>query len=127
MRSKDEWWVGTAGGELWYTKDRGQHWTEKNFNGSGSGTVDAIAWATDSVGFMAHTTAGAVGRILRTISGGNSWYVSPESASDVLPTNAGILALGLCVQEANVLYAGGKATGAVDGIIIKGTPGVSTA
>jgi photosystem II stability/assembly factor-like uncharacterized protein len=121
MRSASEWWVGSAAGKMYYTLDKGQHWTEKTFNGSGSGSLKRIVWASDTVGFAIHNT-GTKGRILRTVSGGNSWYVMPESVSEVLPANVQLNALAVCLEEVNVLYAGGLATGSADGVIIKGTP-----
>lgn len=125
MRSVSEWWIGTAGGKMFYTLDKGQHWTEKTFNGSGSGTVKKIVWASDTVGFMAHNS-GTAGRIFRTVSGGNTWYVLPEGTSGSMPTNGAINDLGVCLQEVNNLYAGGAATGGVDGVIIKGTPSATS-
>lgn len=119
MRSESEWWVGDADGKLWYTLDSGTNWTEKAFPGSGTGDVLDIVFATDSVGYMAHYT-GSAGRILRTISGGNSWYVVPETALTV-PTNTQINSLDVCIKEANVVYAGGLSAGGADGIIIKGS------
>lgn len=121
LRSDSEWWVGTADGKLYYTLDKGAHWYENAFNGSGSGEVKKIVWASDSVGFVAHNT-GTEGRLLRTVSGGNSWYVLPEGTTGTVPANAAINDLAVCLQEVNMLYAGGAATGGVDGVIIKGSP-----
>lgn len=117
-RTEKEWWVGTANGKLYYTKNQGASWTESTFSGSGSGSVEEIVFASNHVGYVSHTTAGSSGRILRTISGGNSWYVLPDG-STALPTNARINSLAVCQREVNVLYAAGKiSTG--DGIVLKG-------
>ena len=122
MHSKTEWPVGTAGGKLWYTTDSGATWTQKAFNNSGSGGVRDIFFSTPTVGWMAHdyTPAGGVtGRILRTIDGGNSWYVTPEDRGLNLPTSDRINAIVGCGGDPNVLYAGGLAGDATDGILMK--------
>lgn len=118
-RSEREWWVGAANGKLYYTKDRGEHWAEKSFPGSGSGSVEDIVFASDMVGFISHTKS-AAGRILRTISGGNSWYVLPDGTS-TLPANDKINSLALCKRDVNTVYAGGLADNAADGILVKGS------
>jgi hypothetical protein len=120
MRGTEEWWVGTATGKLFYTLNKGLTWTEKLFSGSGAGSVAEIKWASDTVGFMAHNT-GTAARILRTISGGYTWYVAPERASSTMPTALSFAALAVCLQEVNVVYAGGLATGGVDGVLVKGS------
>lgn len=119
-RTEREWWIGTAGGKLFYTLDQGQHWTEKGFPGSGAGQVDDIEFASNQVGFMAHRTATPLGRILRTISGGNTWYVLPDGDSS-LPVNDRINSLALCQRDVNTVYGGGLADNAADGILVKGS------
>lgn len=122
-RSEREWWVGTADGRLFYTKDRGEHWTEKGFNGDGSGSVEDIVFASNHVGFISHTLNGA-GRLLRTISGGHSWYVLPDGNS-TLTTNDRLNSLAVCQKDVNTLYAGGLAANAADGILLKGSTSYS--
>src|SRR3990167_6672992 len=54
-------WVGTAGGEAWYTNDAGVTWTEStSFSGSGVGQVRDIRFYTPNLGFMLKNTAGPV-------------------------------------------------------------------
>lgn len=118
-RTEREWWIGTADGRLFYTKDRGEHWTEKGFNGSGTGSIEDIVFASSHVGFFTHTLSGA-GRVLRSISGGHSWYVLPDGNSS-LPTNDRINSLAVCQKEVNTLFAGGLAANAADGILLKGS------
>ena len=118
VRSADEWFVGTANGRLWYTRDGGTTWTEKAFPGNGAGVVRDISFATPTVGYLAHDTAAPAGRILRTIDGGSSWYVLPEGTGSI-PTNQRINALASCGEDVNIVYGAGL--GAVtDGIIVKG-------
>lgn len=116
MKSKYEWFVGTAGGNLYYTRDYGVTWTLKAFPGSGAGAIKDIKFSTPSVGYMAHNTATPAGRILRTLDGGYSWYVTPEGTTNI-PTNQGLNALGVCADP-NIVYAGGVTIVAGDGILI---------
>lgn len=119
MKSETEWWVGTAGGELYYTTDSGVTWTLKGFPGSGSGVVRDINFATNQVGYLAHDTALVAGRILRTIDGGYSWYVLPEGTG-AIPANDKINSLATC-KEPNVVLGGGLADNGTDGALIKGS------
>lgn len=125
MKSANEWWVGTAGGKLFYTIDAGTNWAEKAFAGSGAGQVRHIEFATDSVGFIAHDTAAPLGRIFRTDDGGYSWYRDSQGTNIGFPDNDRInrvaTAQGAVPQvSANVLYGAGLAGNATDGIIVKG-------
>lgn len=118
-RTEREWWVGAANGKLYYTRDRGTHWAEKTFPGSGSGSVEDVIFASDMVGYVSHTKSN-VGRILRTISGGNTWYVLPDGSSS-LPDNDKINSIALCKRDVNTVYAGGLGADAADGILLKGS------
>lgn len=120
LRNEDEWWVGDANGALWYTVDKGAHWYQMTGLKSTPTKVEAILW-TDKpgVGYVATTHAGPAGKIQRTIDGGHSWYIVPESGSS-LPANDAIYALAVPEEEVNVLYAGGLADNGGDGILIRG-------
>ena len=118
MRSLTEWFIGTAGGKLWYTRDGGSTWTQKAFPGSGAGQIRDIQFSSATVGWMAHDTATPAGRILRTVDGGYSWYIAPEGNTNI-PANDRINALAVC-EDVNVVYGGGLADNAVDGFITKG-------
>lgn len=124
MRSIREWLVGDAGGNLWFTRDGGVTWDAKAFNGSGSGSVDAIAFATRSVGFMAHT-ASASGHVLRTIDGGASWTRIPDGGNiGTLTLNDKINRLAVAASapnniKANLVHAVGLGDDASDGIWLK--------
>ena len=120
MKGENEWFVGTATGRLYFTRDAGDNWTEKAFPGSGSGVIRDIAFSSDSVGYLAHSTTAPAGRILRTTSGGNRWYVAPES-NLVIPENDRITALAVCEDNVNVVYGGGLGANAVDGILVLGS------
>lgn len=119
MKDENIWFVGTAGGRLYYTVDGGANWTEKSFPGSGAGQVRNISFATPTVGYMAHDTAAPVGRILRTIDGGFSWYVLPEQSGLTLPDNDRINAVAACSEDPNLVFGAGLGANAVDGILVK--------
>lgn len=119
MRSAAEWFIGTAGGRLYYTRNSGSTWTEKAFPGSGAGVVYDIQFATPTVGYLAHTTAAPLGRILRTIDGGASWYVLPEGTGS-LPDNDRIVSVVGCASNPDVVFGGGLAANGTDGIFMKG-------
>lgn len=119
MHSLTTWFVGTADGKLWYTQDEGDTWVEKTFPGSGAGVVYDIQFSTPTVGWMAHATATPAGRILRTVDGGNSWYVAPENNTSI-PTNDAVKALAVCPDNVNLIFGAGLAGNAIDGVIIKG-------
>lgn len=121
MKSALEWFVGDIQGQLWYTRDAGVNWTEKTFPGSSTGAVRDIFFATPTVGYMAHNTdaATAAGRILRTVDGGNSWYVLPEGTGTI-PANDYVGALAASGECPNVVYGGGLAEAPPDGFLVKG-------
>lgn len=119
MKTDLIWFIGTAGGKLFYTKDGGLTWTEKTFSGSGAGSVYDITFPTPTVGYMAHSTAAPAGRILRSIDGGQSWYILPEQAGYSVPTNTGIRALAACGEDPNIAFGGGIAANATDGMLVK--------
>lgn len=123
MRSQYAWMVGAANGNLYYTIDEAGAWTAKAFPGSGAGSVRDIVFSVteDSAwGYMAHNTAASAGRILRTLNGGFSWYVLPESAAGSIPDNDYIGALAAC-RDPNFIVGGGLADDATDGIIVIGS------
>lgn len=117
MRSATEWIVGAANGRAYYTLDGGVTWTEKGFSGSGTGSVRSIVFTTQSIGYMAHSTATPAGRLLRTIDGGNTWYVLPEGAGSI-PANDYIGHLSTC-DDPNIVFGGGLADNASDGFLVK--------
>lgn len=115
MKSIDTWFVGSAGGVLYRTNNGGTSWSTVGFSGSGAGNVADIYFVNDTVGYMAHATAAPVGRIFRTIDGGNSWYALPENGS--MPDNDRINSLAAC--SVNTVYGGGLGGGGTDGFGIK--------
>lgn len=118
VRGENDWQVGTDAGNAYYTLNKGETWTAMTFPGTGSGRVDAIAYATDSVGYLAHATTTPRGRILRTYDGGQSWQVMPEGTA-TLALNDRVNALAVC-GDANVILGGGLGDDASDGYAVLG-------
>lgn len=118
MQSLTEWWITGLDGNLYYTLNAGASWARKVFPGSGTGSAYDIKFVTDSVGYMSHSTATPKGRILRTIDGGFSWYVLPESKG-TMPSNRGFATIAVC-SDPNKVFAGGTGFNAIDGIIVQG-------
>ncbi len=119
MLSVNDWIVGLNDGTLYYTRNAGTTWTAKSFPGSGAGTVRHVRFASKNVGYMAHVTAAAAGRILRTIDGGNSWVVLPEEAGQTIPANDAINRVAPCPDDPNICFGVGLAADASDGFAVK--------
>lgn len=119
MQTDRAWIVYTSTGRLFYTTNRGLSWSEKLFPGAGAGEIADVQFSSANNGFMSHTTAGGVGRILRTYNGGYSWVVAPEGSGNI-PANGGIAALAVCPNEPNFVAGGGVASGSSDGYIVIG-------
>lgn len=104
------WWVGTSGGDFFYTRDDGDTWTQRRFSGDGVGNVSDIVFANALVGYALHNTAAPIGSILVTINGGFSWKALTT------PTNAGLNALS--IADMNTVYAVGETEGGT-AVIVK--------
>jgi photosystem II stability/assembly factor-like uncharacterized protein len=120
MVDERTWYVVTSTGLMYYTLDKGVTWTQKSFPGSGSGVGYDIKFPTRSVGYMSHSTSTPRGRVLRTIDGGYSWAVLPESAGS-FPLNDRMGALAVCDKDPNFMIAAGLADDAADGFIALGS------
>lgn len=118
MMSELEWYIGYNDGKLYYTIDGGANWTQKTVPGSLT-VIDDIVFATRTVGYIAGHTA-SVAKVLRTISGGNTWYALPEALGYSLPSATEFHDLAACGENPNVVWAAGIKTVAGDGILIKG-------
>lgn len=118
-KTSSEWWVGCGGGQLYYTLNAGQTWNTKTFSGSGSGQVRDIVFATNSVGFMTHSTTAPRGRIFKTTNGGNTWKLTPEKTG-TMPANDYLNALAVCVYDPNFVVGVGLADDGSDGFVAVG-------
>lgn len=122
MLSDLVWYLGYNDGKLYYTNDGGVTWTQKVIPG-GLTIINKIQFSTRTVGYLIGqaVTISSVAKILRTINGGNSWYVLPETAGLSIPTTAKFNGLSACGEDPNVVWAGGfKTAPNADGILVKG-------
>lgn len=119
MLSDNEWLVGYADGDVYYTVDAGANWTEKALPGALT-QIDGIKFATRTVGYLIGRTATA-GKILRSISGGHTWYVLPEASGLSIPTNLHFNGLAACGDNPNFVLAGGIKTADGDGLVVRGS------
>lgn len=119
LQSTTSWFVGTSGGQLFYTSDGGTTWTEKTFPGSGTGVIWDLQFPTMSVGYMSHATTTPSGRILETVDGGYSWIVAPRGTG-TLTSNDRITALTTCSNDPNFVVGVGLADDGSDGFVIVG-------
>ncbi len=119
MQTAQRWFVGTAGGELWYTLNFGGAWSEKGFPGSGSGNVRQIRFSTKNVGYMVHDTTATRGRLFRTYNGGNSWVETPEEQGITAPVVSSLTSVAACRDDPNVVIVGGVALNGTDGFVGK--------
>jgi len=125
VKNEDEWRVGDDTGAVFYTLDRGETWTEEGLPGSGYAAINDIAFATDSVGYIAAETSTPRGRVLRTFADGGGagatggWVILPEG-TQTLPLSDAIYAVAACKHDPNLVIAGGLADDASDGILMVG-------
>jgi len=101
-------WVGDAKGNLWYTTNGGSMWKQRNFPGSGVGSVTGISFPTLSVGFIAYQPTTGAAQIFKTTGAGadGTFYQVPRSGS--LP-DGNSLKLASVDGEPNRLLATGIA------------------
>lgn len=125
MRYESEWWVGTDAGTLFVSLDRGLHWTQVGLPGTTPTAIDSIAWASHSVGFIAGQVGGR-GRVYRTICGGISWSVQPQSSTYSMPVADRFNQLAINRHDPNFVLGGGivNELAIVDGVLLLGTDAV---
>lgn len=121
VRSSQEWYVGTANGKLYYTKDAGTTWTQRNLpNQSNLLVVNRIKFSTDNPlhGVIA-VEDNTRGYLYRTVSGGREWYDStPAISVSSSATPRRFNGIALCGD--NDINAGGLESGSTDGLIVAG-------
>lgn len=106
------WWVGTDNGEVWYTVDGGDTWTQKTL-AADLGHIDRIVFVNEIVGYISARPNTGDARIYRTADNGYSWHNS-EPYLDNLPAATSYNALAVCGY--NTVVAGGVQAGN-DGIL----------
>jgi len=72
LQSSTRFWVGTNAGEIWWTKNGGASWHQKEL-GTTLAAVHDIAFASRSTGFISATSTGPLAVVFATQNGGNTW------------------------------------------------------
>lgn len=118
-------WVGDDAGNLFYTLDGGETWTQKEFPGDGAGGVHDIVIATNEVLYVSHSDATPAARLFTSFDGGRT-LTNQSPRLNNLPTIDRINRIAvpknteLGVTANNVAIAGLAANG-TDGIMLIGT------
>jgi photosystem II stability/assembly factor-like uncharacterized protein len=120
VKSTRDWIVGTSNERVFYTDDGGATWNQiTGFPLSATTTsIEAISFATDSVGFMS-TIVASRAVMLQTFDGGYTWFVMPQGAGSI-PAADRINAIATAWGEPNLFVGAGLADDATDGFIIVG-------
>jgi len=118
LKNKDEWFIGSDAGGLYYTVDGGTTWVTKVIPGSLTSVWD-ITMPTASVVYVSGAAAGPAGKILRSYDSGHSFVVLPEDQGS-LPSNDQITALASCPWDPNVVIGVGIADDGSDGVWMRG-------
>lgn len=118
-RTEDEIWVAGDDGILYYTVNFGATWGTKSLSSS-TATVRRIVWVNKTVGYAFAATVAPRGQVFKTIDGGYSWFAVPENTALTLPTADTFLSAAAC-DDPNVIWFGGLADNAADGILVKGS------
>lgn len=126
IKNENEWLVGSSNGQLWYTTDKGESWTQyTSLPGTTYLAINDIHFSTKSVGYMAvnRTIDGSArGQILRTFSGGGGsgtaggWVILPEGVQTA-PNVDTMVAVYACAHDANFVVGTGLADDGSDGQI----------
>lgn len=113
LLDQDKMWIGTNGGELYYTHTGGAAWAARAFTGSGAGMVPGVVFFNELVGYMIHNTAAPVGTVFMTINGGYNWQAITT------PSNAGLTSI--TVPALDLAYATGNPSGGT-AVVLKIAP-----
>lgn len=104
-------WVGTDGGEWYYSGDKGITWAQRTIPGiAAGGSVAAIDFLDGLFGITLHNTAAPLGTIWMTRDGGFTWENIDE------PANAGLNSV--FIVSPTLAYIVGNVSGGT-GMIIK--------
>lgn len=127
---KLRWWVGSAGGKMFFTLNGGATWTEKTFTGSGGGQVRDIVFANDEVGYMLHDTATPIAYLWATWNGGANWTRSDAGSPRIGGWPVFNIANRIAFPQVsdngvavNNVAVAGLAADALDGLVMLGIAG----
>lgn len=119
MWSKSVWFIGDNTGQLWYTTDSGNSWTEKILP-AGIDNIDKIEFVNDAEGYMIARKGSGAARILRTMTGGYEWKILPDGSLTSTPAADYFNDMAVCGPGQNLVFAAGLDDDASTGIIVKG-------
>lgn len=116
-KSRNNWLVGSANGQIWSTDNAGLTWEQVKYPGSTTATaaINDIANATNHIMYFA---GGA--KVYRSIDGGASWTTEPNSKSEVFPTVVAINSIAVAHGEPNTVWLGGESA-TNTGVVVLGT------
>lgn len=119
-----KWFVGTDAGNIYYTLNGGETWTEKVFSGSGTGEVHDIVNYGEEVIWFSHETATPAARIFSSWNGGRDFtFETPRVSNLPVFNQASRIALPRQAESGiavNHLAIGGIASDGTDGVFILG-------
>ena len=120
IKSKQEWWIGTNAGDLYYTVNAGLNWTEKAFPGSGAtvNVVSDIVIQTDSIMYVSYISTAPIGVVVASFNGGYDFVAMPLGTA-LFPANLAINRLAACLVDPELVVAVGIEAG-TDGIVVTG-------
>lgn len=121
-------WIGTQGGQVFYTLDLGGTWTERTFDQSSTGSITDIYFVNAHEGYFIQTFLGSSSRIFRTFTGGRSWWNTSPAIEGLTSTYSylGRIAaptVGNETLRSNNVILSGTVT-STQGLLLSGSPQV---
>jgi len=114
VKSKTNWLVGSANGQVWVTVDSGKTWSRVKYP-SYTSITDSVREIVAVNGHVVYMTIGT--KFYRSIDGGVTWTVQPDSTA-TFQTNTALHAIGATALNTNFVVVGGIASGA--GLLVLG-------
>lgn len=109
--ASNRWWIGyETTGELWYTEDFGDSFSQRTYdNGSSQVSIPRIDFVTELHGFFVANTVAPLGTVYHTVDGGYTWQ--PLTTT----TNSGLNSVIGC--DPNLAYAVGEVNNSTAAIL----------
>jgi photosystem II stability/assembly factor-like uncharacterized protein len=105
-------WISYADGKLWYTRDGGTTFYQRQIVGVSGGNIPCVTFHDEWLGALVHNNAAGAGVIYITIDGGYSWQALST------PTNAGLNSV--IMPTVSLLFAVGNVYGGTS-VILRGS------